>query len=78
MPQHSYSTWQDFARAASIEQDSKKLAYLIQQLNRALDEECQRRLVTKANREFHKLCSFDWKCLCGRFRTQPVPPTRKR
>ncbi len=39
MPQDVYNTWQDFARAASVEQDPKKLAYLIQQLNRALDQE---------------------------------------
>jgi len=38
MPQDVYHTWQDFARAASVEQDSKKLVYLIQQLNHALDE----------------------------------------
>jgi len=39
MPQDVYNTWQDFARAASVEQDREKLLYLIQQLNHALDEE---------------------------------------
>jgi hypothetical protein len=39
MPQDISNTWQDFARAASLEQDSEKLAGLILELNHALDEE---------------------------------------
>ena len=39
MPRDISNTWQDFARAASVEQDSEKLASLILQLNHALDEE---------------------------------------
>ncbi len=35
----NYNTWQRFAEAASVEHDSEKLTYLIQQLNNALDEE---------------------------------------
>jgi hypothetical protein len=39
MAKDLYNTWQKFAEAASVEQDSDKLMHLIQQLHRALDEE---------------------------------------
>ena len=39
MPRSSLRTWQDFAKAASQEQDPKKLTHLIKQLHRALDED---------------------------------------
>lgn len=39
MPQDMYNTWQNFAKAASVEYDSEKLTQLIQQLNRTLDDE---------------------------------------
>jgi hypothetical protein len=42
MSQDLYNTWQTFAKAASVEHDSEKLAHLVQQLNRALAEEDQR------------------------------------
>jgi hypothetical protein len=42
MSQDLYNTWQNFAKAASVEYDSEKLARLIQQLNLALDEEDSR------------------------------------
>jgi hypothetical protein len=39
MPQDVYNTWQDFAKAASVERDSKKLAYLVERMIGAFDEE---------------------------------------
>ena len=36
-------TWQDYAHAASIEQDPKKLIELINKLTQALDEDRQRK-----------------------------------
>ena len=45
MPQYDCNRWQDFATAASVEQDPQKLLQLIQQLNQALDEEENRKLV---------------------------------
>lgn len=45
MPQYDCNKWQDFATAASVEQDPQKLLQLIQQLNEALDEEENRKLV---------------------------------
>lgn len=44
MPQDIYNTWQNFAKAASVEYDSEKLSHLIQQLNHALEEEDQNNL----------------------------------
>jgi|GEM_PF-5912875 len=37
-----YRTWREFAKAASVERDSDKLAHLVNQLNRTLEEEEQR------------------------------------
>ena len=39
MPQDVYNTWQDFAKAASVERDSKKLAYLVERMLVAFDDE---------------------------------------
>jgi hypothetical protein len=48
MGQDNYNTWQSFAKAASVEHDSKKLTYLIEELNRALGEEDQKPLTYDA------------------------------
>jgi hypothetical protein len=42
MTRDFYNTWQDLARTASVEHDFEKLVHLIQQLNRAVDEEDRR------------------------------------
>ena len=42
MTRDFYNTWQDLARTASVDHDFERLTHLIQQLNRALDEEDQR------------------------------------
>jgi hypothetical protein len=39
MPQDVYNTWQDLAKAASVERDSKKLAYLVERMLVAFDDE---------------------------------------
>jgi hypothetical protein len=39
MAKDIHNTWQKFAAAASVEQDSDKLMHLIRQLHSALDEE---------------------------------------
>jgi hypothetical protein len=38
MPRNQLETWQDFAKAASQEQDPRKLSYLIKKLHDALDD----------------------------------------
>jgi hypothetical protein len=39
MAKDLHNTWQKFAEAASVEQNSDRLMHLIEQLHRALDEE---------------------------------------
>ena len=39
MAEHAKKNWEDLARAARDEQDSKKLIVIVEELNRALDEQ---------------------------------------
>lgn len=43
MTEHAKKNWEDLARAARDEEDSEKLILIVEELNRALDEQSKPR-----------------------------------
>jgi hypothetical protein len=60
MAEHAKKNWEELARAARDEQDSEKLIVIVEELNRALDEQTKpgRDSQRKTNSEKSNLFQF--------------------